>query len=66
MSIAYVREHYNMPWIKRGVKVIIGTAYGTPREGRIVSVPGAHIKVRELASGQVGNWHPQDVIQAPE
>jgi len=56
MSIPYVRKYYQMPWLKRGVRV------QTPRgPGRVTSAT-CHVHVF-LDAGYGTIWHPNDVTQ---
>ncbi len=56
----YVRQHYNMPWLKRGVRVL---ANGEP--GTVMSAT-MHIKVRLDGEKHGHPYHPHDVVRVDD
>lgn len=44
-SFAYIKDHYKMPWLKRGIRVC-STDNGKQQWGRVTSTIGAHVRIR--------------------
>ena len=55
MPVAYIRYKYNMPKIKRGLKVLYDG-----KKGRIVSFLGNYIHIKMEEDGRSFHVHPKD------
>lgn len=53
----YVREHYGMPWVGRGVRVLAGGKPG------VITDATHYIMVRLDGQKHANPWHPSDVKQ---
>ena len=60
MSMAYIRDHYDVP-AKRGMEVV---AQG--RNGRIVGSRGAYLRIKVDGEKNILSFHPTWKMEYPE